>query len=100
MNELIEEGTAIGMVGEQTMGNPAFLASDCVCDASVEVLDHAVGSRSRWLGEAVFDAGLGVRPIERMIAGGFALRLAGHVHGEAVGEFRSVARQELVGRRP
>ena len=51
-------------------------------DASVESLDHAVGLRMLWRGEAVFDAQVTAQLIELVLAGGRALSQAEQAVGE------------------
>jgi hypothetical protein len=97
MNEAVEEVIAIGMGCEQAMGDAAlFLSADGFRDAPVEALDHAVGARSKGLGKAVLDTGLGAHFVEWVVSGGFAFRLALHVDSEAVGELGTVIREDSV----
>ena len=56
-------------------------------DASVEALDHAVGLRMLWRGEAVFDAKVAAQLIKLVLAGGRALAQA----EQAVGELLAIA---------
>ena len=51
-------------------------------DASVEPLDHAVGLRMLWRGEAVFDAQVTAQLIELVLAGGRAVAQAEQAVGE------------------
>ena len=91
MDELVQEGVAISVVGEQPMPGAALLfPADGLCDAAVEALDHAVGLRLERLGEAVLDLGIGTNRVEGVAAGRLAFGLALHVDGEAVSELGTV----------
>jgi hypothetical protein len=95
VDELAEEGVAIGVAGEGAASTAAFvLATDGFGDAPVEAFDQAVGLRMIRLGQTVFDAALGTEAIKRMVAGGPAGRLVLHVDGEAVGELGAVVGQD------
>jgi hypothetical protein len=59
VDELAEEGVAIGVAGEGAASTAAFvLTTDGFGDAPVEALDQAVGLRMIRLGQAMFDAAL------------------------------------------
>jgi hypothetical protein len=86
-HEACEEGIAIGVRGEQAMGDAAlWLSPDGLADASVEALDDAVGLRTERLGQAMLDANFRTSLVEGMVAGGFVFGLSRHIDGEAVGE--------------
>src|SRR5215208_497917 len=95
VDELAEEGVAIGVAGEGAASAAAFvLATDSFGDAPVEALDQAVGLRMIRLGQAMFDAALLAEAIKGMVAGRPAGRLVLHVDGEAVGELGAVVGQD------
>ena len=95
MDELVEEGITIIMGGEQPVADAALpLPADGLGDAAVEALGHAVGLRPVRPGQPMLDAGLGADPVEGVPAGGLAFGFAFHVHGEPVGEFRTVVGED------
>jgi hypothetical protein len=99
MDETFEEGIAIGMGCEQTMGDATLsFPTDGLGNAAVEAFDEAIGLRAERLGEPVFDVFLGADAIEGMVAGGFALGLSFHIDGEAVGEFGTIVGEDGVHR--
>jgi len=78
-------------------GFEVVAAAEVVCtqdlrNAAVEALDHAVGLRPAWRGEAVVDSELGTALIKAVRSSGLALA----VGGEAVGEFLGVVGQGRV----
>jgi hypothetical protein len=99
MDETFEEGIAIGMGCEQTMGDATLsFPTDGLGNAAVEAFDQAIGLRAERLGEPVFDVFLGADAIEGMVAGGFTLGLSFHIDGEAVGEFGTIVGEDGVHR--
>nr|WP_244524938.1 MULTISPECIES: hypothetical protein [Bradyrhizobium] len=97
MDELAEEGVAIGMVGECAAGAAAlFLAADGFGDAAIEALDQTVGLRVVGLGQAMVDAVLLAEPIKGMTAGRPTGRLVLLVDGETVGELGAIVGQDGV----
>ena len=71
MDELAEEGVAIGVAGEGAASTAAFvLATNGFGNAPIEAFDQAVGLRMIRLGQAMFDASLLTEAIKRMVAGG------------------------------
>jgi hypothetical protein len=95
VDELVEEGVAIGVAGEGAASTAAFvLATDGFGDAPVEAFDQAVGLRMIRLGQAMFDTVLLAESIKGMAAGGPAGRLVLHVDGEAVGELGAIVGQD------
>src|SRR5215469_18401882 len=73
-------------------------AVEMFAEASVEALAHAVGLRPEGPGEAMGDGARGAEPVKGMGAGGFAVRFAFLVDGEAVGELGAVVGQDGVDR--
>jgi hypothetical protein len=101
VDEAEEEGVALGVGCEQTIGAAALgLAGDGFDDTAVEAFDQAVGLRVEGFCEAVLDLVLGTEAIEGMPSGGPVMGLVSHIDGEAVGELAAIARQELARRRP
>ena len=95
MDELAEEGVAIGVAGEGAASAAAFvLATDGFGNAPIEAFDQAVGLRMIRLGQTMFDAALLAASIKGMVAGRTAGRLILHVDGEAVGELGAVVGQD------
>ena len=95
MDEAVEKEITIIMGGEQPVGDAALpLPADGLGDAAVEALGHAIGLRPVRPGQPVLDAGFGANLVERVPAGGLAFGFAFHVHGEAVGEFRTVVGED------
>jgi hypothetical protein len=95
VDELAEEGVAIGVAGEGAASAAAFvLATDGFGNAPIEAFDHAVGLRMIRLGQAMLDTALLAEAIKRMVAGGPAGRLVLHVDGEAVGELGAIVGQD------
>jgi hypothetical protein len=95
VDELAEEGVAIGVAGEGAASAAAFvLATDGFGDAPVEAFDQAVGLRMIRPGQTMFDAALLAVSIKGMVAGRPAGRLVLHVDGEAVGELGAVVGQD------
>ena len=93
MNDAMQEGIALVVGGE-----PVFAAvragggmvSQCFGETAVEAFDHAVGLGVEGFGQAVVDAVGFADQIEGVVTGGFAVGLALHVDGEAVGELAAV----------
>ena len=72
VDELGDEGVAIGVVDEGTPGAaPLFLAADGLSNAAIEAFDHAVGLRVIRPGEAVIDAAQLAELIKGVVAGRF-----------------------------
>jgi len=99
-NESVEVGVAFGMVNKAAVVGSAVLrhAVEVFAEASVEAFDHAVGLRPKRPGEAMGDGARGAEPVEGMGAGGFVVRFAFLVDGEAVGELGAVVGQDGVDR--
>src|SRR5215208_3411567 len=79
VDELAEEGVAIGVASEGAASAAAFvLAADGFGDAPVEAFDQTVGLRMIRLGQTVFDAALLAEAIKGMVVGRPAGRLVLH----------------------
>jgi hypothetical protein len=95
VDELAEEGVAIGVAGEGAASTAALvLATDGFGDAPIEAFDQAVGLRMIRPGQAMLDTAPRTEAIKRMVAGGPAGRLVLHVDGKAIGELGAVVGQD------
>ena len=69
VDELVEEGVAIGVINEGTASAAAlFLPADGFGDAPIEAFDHTVGLRMVGPGEPMFDAARLAEAVKRMVA--------------------------------
>src|SRR5215469_16296604 len=74
VDELGDEGVAIGMIDEGSPGTAALVfAANGFCDPAVEAFDQAVGLRVVGPGQAMFDAVLPAELIKGVVAGRLAL---------------------------
>src|ERR1700753_4117937 len=97
VDELGDEGIAIGVVDEDAPGTATLLFSaDGLGDAPVEAFDHAIGLRVVGLGQTVFDAALLAELVKGVIAGLLSGWLVLLVDGKAVGELGAVVGQDGV----
>ncbi len=97
VDEAVEEGIAIGVRGEEAMGDATLgLLSEGFDDPPVEALDQTVGLWPIWFGQAMVDFVFGTDPVEGMPAGGAITRLVLHIDGEAVGELAAIVSQDGV----
>jgi hypothetical protein len=95
VDELAEEGVAIGMAGEGAASTAALVfATDGFGNTPIEAFDEAVGLRMIRPGQAMLDTALLAEAIKRMVAGGPAGRLVLHVDGKAVGELGAIVGQD------
>jgi hypothetical protein len=91
VDEAIEEGVAVGVGGEEPVGDAAFrLPTDRFDDPSIEAFDESVGLRPVRSGETVVDLVLGADVIEGMPAGRPIKRFVLHVDGEPIRELTAV----------